>query len=373
MPRAISTALAAHLAGASTTTCYLLKIMPKRADVPVFGLTTLDADKSYNDGGGLVEYRARRGYTAFDLDTKADLSVDNSEASGLVAEYPADGVTAEGIARGDYDGARFTQYLVNYEDLTMGHVIINSGQVGQIRMIDELVCKIELRSLTQIIKQNSIIELTSITCRAQFGDARCKMPLDWYGATVDGVGEETDRVFSIDAIAGIAKTISNVLLLTGDGTTTTAQLKTPAGISIISGYAITEVRVGGAATAAYTDDGAGLLTFTAAPASGADVRADIVQTVTAPDNYFVPGVVHWLTGDNAGRENEIEEYDGDTMTATLVIPTHKPIQSNDTFQIRRDCDKSKAMCKDYGNLLNMRAEPELPRGDGLSLQAPGGS
>jgi hypothetical protein len=30
------------------------------------------------------------------------------------------------------------------------------------------------------------------------------------------------------------------------------------------------------------------------------------------------------------------------------------------------------MCKDYGNLLNMRAEPELPRSDATQLQAPGG-
>jgi hypothetical protein len=116
MSRNVPTALAAHLAGPATTVCYLLKIMPVRAGVPTFGLGTLDADRTYDDGTGALVYRAKRGYTAFDLDTKADLSVDSSEAAGLLAEYPADGVTAEGIARGDYDGARFVQYLVNYED-----------------------------------------------------------------------------------------------------------------------------------------------------------------------------------------------------------------------------------------------------------------
>ena len=60
------------------------------------------------------------------------------------------------------------------------------------------------------------------------------------------------------------------------------------------------------------------------------------------------------------------------MTATFAIPAYKPIVVGDTFMIRRDCDKSKAMCKDYGNLLNMRAEPELPRANGTALQVPGG-
>jgi hypothetical protein len=85
-------------------------------------------------------------------------------------------------------------------------------------------------------------------------------------------------------------------------------------------------------TTAFTDDGAGLITFDAAPATGAIVRWDGQTTVaSAPDGYFVPGVVQWITGDNAGRENEIEEYAADTMQITLVIPTYKPIQPDDTF------------------------------------------
>jgi uncharacterized phage protein (TIGR02218 family) len=363
--------LAAHLASPANTICYLLKIMPKRPGVATFGLTTLDADRTYDDGTGALAYRAKRGYTSFDLDTRADLSVDSSEAEGLLAEYPADGVTAEGIARGDYDGARFVQYLVNYEDLTMGHVILNAGQVGQVTMIDDLTCKLELRSLTQILKQNSIIELTSITCRAQFGDARCKMPLIWYGSAVDTVGTETDRVFTADAGVGFVEAVSNVSLGVGDATTVAFQLKDFRGVAVTTGYVITEVRVGGIATTAYTDNGAGLLTFTAAPATAASVAWDGGITLAAPaDNYFMPGVVQWQTGANAGRENEIEEYVAATRQVTLVIPTYQTIAPGDTFIIRRDCDKSKAMCIAYGNLLNMRAEPELPRADGTDLQSP---
>lgn len=373
MSRNIPAALAAHLKQPATTVCYLLRIMPKRPDAPTFGLTSLDDDRTYDDGTGALTYRAKRGYTPFDLETKTDLSVDNAEASALAAEYPADGVTAEGIARGDYDGARYVQYLVNYEDLTMGHVVLSSGQIGQIKMVDELMCHIELRSLTQILKQNSIVELTSITCRARFGDARCTMPLIWYAGAVGTVGAEVDRVFTVDASAGLAETVDGASLGVGDGVQVAFPLKDLQGALVTAGYAITEVRVGGVATTAYTDDGAGVLTFTTAPATAASVAWDGSIILPAPaDAYFVPGVVHWETGANAGRENEVEEYVAATRQITLVIPTYQTIAPGDTFTIRRDCDKSKAMCKAYGNLLNMRAEPELPRATGGNLQAPGG-
>ena len=266
MSRNVPTALAAHLAEPATTVCYLLKVTPKRPGVSVFGLTSLDRDVTYDDGTGALTYKAKRGYTAFDLDTKADLSVDSSEASGLLAEYPADGVTEAGVTAGDYDGARFVQYLVNYEDTSMGHVILNSGQVGQVDMIDSLTCKIELRSLTQIIKQNSVIELTSITCRAQFGDSRCKKPLIWYNATVDSVGAENDRTFNASS-AGYAEVFTGASFGTGDGTTTAFQLKDPRGADVTSGYTITQILDAGTPTAAYTDSGTGLITFATAPAT----------------------------------------------------------------------------------------------------------
>jgi uncharacterized phage protein (TIGR02218 family) len=379
MPRYVPPALAAHLAQPATTVCFLLKIIPKRTGVAVFGMTTLDADRTYDDGksAGAITYRAKRGYTALDVDTKADLSVDNTEASGLVAEFPADGVTAEGIARGDYDGARFVQYLVNYEDLSMGHVVVNGGQIGQINMIDDLLCKIELRSLTQILKQNSIVELTSITCRAQFGDARCQMPLVWWSASVGTIGAEADRTFTADAGVGYTESFTGIPLGIGNAAQATFNLIDPQGLALSTAfgvsqdYAITEVRLNGVATTAYTDDGAGMITFSTIPALGVTMEWDGVITLPAPaDAYFVPGIVEWLTGVNAGRQNEIEEYVSATRQITLAIPAHDDIAPGDTFRIRRDCDKSKAMCIAYGNLLRMRAEPELPRADGADLQSP---
>jgi len=385
--RTMSAQLAAHLAGPSTTRCNLLKIVPLTG-AAIFGITSLDADVIYDDGSGdgPITYRAATGYTPFDTDTKSDLSVDSSEAVGLVSQFPFDGVTLDGIAAGDYDSARFLQYLVNYADLTMGHCIISGGQIGQITTNDNLGTQIELRSLTQILKQNTIIEVTSITCRAAYGDVRCKMPLRWYQSSVGTVGAESDRTFNCatspgsgDAPApGATQIVTDVQILSGDGVQSVAQLADSAAEPVTSGFTVANIKSDGAVLnegSEYTVSASGLVTFLGtsgnpeAPAEGVSITWSGTAPL-APDGFFVPGVVHWLTGANVGRENEIESYAQATATVTLAIPTRMPIVAGDTFKIRRDCAKSKAACIAYGNLLNMRGEPELPRANGVDVQSP---
>jgi uncharacterized phage protein (TIGR02218 family) len=382
MPRNVPAALATHLAGGNTTVCYLLKIKPAVSGVSLFGMTTLDADVTYDDGtgDGPITYRAKSGYTPLDLVSRADLSVDNSEAHGLLAEYPSDGMTADGIAAGNYDGARFVQYLVNYNDLTTGrHVIINTGQVGQVTNLNNQTVMLEMRSLTQILKQNSIIELTSITDRAKYGDERNKMTLRWYASTVASVGVEPDRDFILGTIPGFnnapggaSGTVTGCFFFNGDGVSKIAPLIDTAGQRVPTGFAVTDIKINGTAltlTTDYTIDAAGTVTFVTAPATGAVGTWDGTLPIY-PDGYFVPGVVHWLTGANAGRENEIEEYVASTGAVTLVIPTRETIAPSDTCNIRRDSDKSKTRAIADNNLPNFRGEPELPRADGMNIQSP---
>lgn len=375
--RTIPALLATDMAKNATTLCYLLKVMP-RSSAPIFGITTLDQDFVYDDGGGPVTYRAKTGYTAFDLATSTDMNVDNSEAESLMATYPTDGMTIEGINRGDYDSARFVQYVVNYEAPDHGHGIISGGQVGQVLQIDDLTCKLEMRSLIQILKQNSIVEMTSITCRAAFGDERCKMPLRWYSSTVTTIGAENDRIFTIapkpgggSGGGGSTGAVSNVPFGNTDGTTVAFQLLDTAGDPLLSGFSISVIKANGVtqSPSGYSISPTGLVTFTTAPTGGVLTWSGTVTLF--PDGYFVPGVVRWVTGANAGSETEVEEYDESTGTVTLAIPTNVSITPGDQLEIRRDCDYSKAMCKDvYDNLLNMRAETELPRADGGDLMSP---
>jgi hypothetical protein len=191
------------------------------------------------------------------------------------------------------------------------------------------------------------------------------------------VGAENDRDFTLtnkpggSGSSGGTAPVSGVFFFTSDGTTTAAQLLDTAGDAVTSGFTVTDIKRNGTVvpSANYSISASGIVTWVTAPTAGGTYTWDGTVTLF-PDGYFVPGVVHWLTGANAGRENEVESYDQGTGAVVLVIPTRAPIQAGDTLEIRRDCDKSKTMCIAYGNLLNMRAEPELPRADGTDLMSP---
>lgn len=181
----------------------LWKIMPVAPEVPLLGLTSWDMLLAFDDlsGDGVIEYKAKRGYNTYAMASTADLAVDNSEMEILLAEFDVDGITAGAIQRGDYDDAKFIRYQVNPYDLTAGrYIILGSGSIGRLSNVDGLTGVIETRSLTQILKQKSIIELGSNNCRVvRFGDERCKVDVDalWVGMEVDTVGLETDREFTI--------------------------------------------------------------------------------------------------------------------------------------------------------------------------------
>lgn len=198
--RTISTAGATHLKQAATRTCRCWKIT--RQGMSAFGLTSLDRDVVVNDGFGSLTYKAHRGFTPYATQAGADLSVDNSEMQVLIAEFDMDGITLDAIHRGEYDDADYVEYLVGY-DADPAYVIamLSSGRIGKVRQIDGMECFPELRSLSQILKQKSIIEKGSNGCRAvAFGDERCKYDVDseWVDATVTAVGAETDRTFTIE-------------------------------------------------------------------------------------------------------------------------------------------------------------------------------
>lgn len=296
--REIPIAMIPNLEDAGPRWAYLLKIMPVTPDVDVLGITTWDVDIEQTDSDGTITYHARRGYDSYANQMTADLAVDNSEARFLISEDYFDGITADAIRRGDYDDARFLQVMVNPYAVDDGHVIITSGTVGRVTNVDGLDGTLELRSLTQTLKQKSIIELGSNNCRVvAFGDERCKYPVAtlWDNGQVDTVGVETDREFT----------------MIGSG-------------------------------------------------------------ISAVDDYYVPGLVEFTTGNNAGRSYEIESYTGGEIV--LAIPTELAIQVGDEFSIRPDCSRlweGHNSCETYDNRLNFRGEPKRPVSESEQLMAPG--
>ena len=98
-------------------------------------------------------------------------------------------------------------------------------------------------------------------------------------------------------------------------------------------------------------------------------------TLLQADDYFAPGKVEWLTGDNAGQQVEIESFASGIVE--LKFPTVSAIQDGDTFQLRRQCTKrwtGHNSCDTYFGALKVehfRGEPHIPVGQSSSLSVPG--
>lgn len=204
--KSISIALQNHLSLPVTTTCYLQKIGPFDSSGDVIAMTSLDRDVIYNDGFGPVTYYASTGTQISNLSASNDLTVDNGESQTLVPVFPVEGITVEMVDNGELDGVEYVVYKVNYNDLTMGHEVMANGKIGNVRIVPGGLVTFENRSWSQLLQQNSVCELDSLTCRvkrfgSQPGEERfpCNYDItpEWvFGVTVTAVGAETVREFS---------------------------------------------------------------------------------------------------------------------------------------------------------------------------------
>lgn len=187
--RAIPAALQAHINSGVTTLCRLLKI--ELADGRVYGATTLDADITYMG----ITYYAGNGFDSSIIATDASFSTDNAEADSIfAADIP--GITAEMALRGELDGATWAMYVVNFNDLTMGHAVLDAGDLGEIKAVRNTIFIPELLSYSARLRQ-SIGHVDSITCRARFGSplgtqTGCGIDATamWVNATVTAVSSD---------------------------------------------------------------------------------------------------------------------------------------------------------------------------------------
>lgn len=81
--------------------------------------------------------------------------------------------------------------------------------------------------------------------------------------------------------------------------------------------------------------------------------------ISEVDDFYRLGVLLWTSGDNVGHECEIDTYTVGTFALSLGLPY--AIQVGDEFDVRQDCDKSLAMCRDvHANKDNHRGFPLMP-------------
>lgn len=249
--KTIPISLQAHKAQPVTTLCDLVRIGPLPDD-SIIGITSLSVDVAYNDGDGAVTYYAHTGFSGSTQTSTADLSVDNSEAQTLIAEFTIPGVTQEMVDRGLLDKVPFIAYRVNYEDLSDGHEILGSGTLGEQTIKVGGLVVLELRSISQQLRQ-SVVELDSLTCRvkrfgSQVGEERfpCEYGItgEWVTGTVSAAGDEPTRQFeSADFTEGEDYFAPGVVeMLTGDNAG--AVIEVEAFEQIIGAGGVVEVSTG---------------------------------------------------------------------------------------------------------------------------------
>lgn len=163
----IPTALASHLAGPVTTLATCWDIL--RRDGRGFCFTDHDRDLLV-DG---TTYLSRHGYSRSALSSEAALSVDSLDVEGL---FEADAITEADMRAGLFDHAEVRLFLVNWANPAMGRLRLRRGWLGEVIVTEAGQFRTELRGLTQALQQQ-IGELFSPECRADLGDARCKVDL----------------------------------------------------------------------------------------------------------------------------------------------------------------------------------------------------
>jgi hypothetical protein len=80
------------------------------------------------------------------------------------------------LRAGKYDDSDLTISVVNWEDLSMGALLVRTGTLGEVVFDSEGGFRVEVRGMIQRYNQR-VLELYSPTCRADLGDTRCTIPI----------------------------------------------------------------------------------------------------------------------------------------------------------------------------------------------------
>lgn len=205
-----TSALAAHYLQTCTTlaTCWRVR----RMDGEVFGFCTHTRDLVI-DG---LRYAARSSFEPSALEGAADLSVANMEVQGVL---DSSAITERDMLLGRWSYAWVEVFEVNYLAPSAGRAVLRVGTLGQVT-ISRGTFTAELRGLAQPLQQ-AWGEVYSLTCRADYGDSRCKIDIEAQkvAVTIAAVDAASPRrVFYVSASGQAAGWATNgkVLFTSGD-------------------------------------------------------------------------------------------------------------------------------------------------------------
>ncbi len=196
--RHVPPALAAHLAGEATTTCFCWRVT--RRDGQMLGFTDHDHDLVFAG----TEFLAASGFSGSEVEAATGLAASTDEVAG---GFSSDGITEEDLAAGSYDGARVERYLVNWQ-VPEEHMLLDVREVGEVTLSGAAFTA-ELRSMAHRLAQPQG-RVYNRRCDAELGDGRCRVNLAaWTGTgtvvslvdastmLVDGLGSFADGFFRL--------------------------------------------------------------------------------------------------------------------------------------------------------------------------------
>lgn len=192
--KSISPALKAHLKQQTTTVTTCWKIT--RMDGQVFAYTELDRDVTYAG----VTYRSAGGFNRSAMQNSGTLAVDGMEVSGFLSD---DTIPDLELRNGAFDYAQVEIFLINYMDHSMGELKLRWGYFGEVRSAPSGMFLVELRGLVQMLAQ-TVGEVYTPECRADLGDAKCKVNLTpplWIGGRHHAAG--TRIIAPVNSVATI--------------------------------------------------------------------------------------------------------------------------------------------------------------------------
>jgi uncharacterized phage protein (TIGR02218 family) len=160
--KTISDGLKAHLASEVTTiaTCYKIT----RKDNTVMCFTSLDKNIEYEG----VTYISSSGFDRNEITSSLSFKEENKVLESiLISEY----IKEQDLLTGKYDNAEIEIFIVNYEDLTAGKMILFKGFFGKVSYKDDKF-NVELYNLSSKLDA-TIGNFYTPTCRAKFCDDKC--------------------------------------------------------------------------------------------------------------------------------------------------------------------------------------------------------
>jgi len=182
--------LDAHLQTGATTLCRAWAVT--RLDGQTYGFTDHDRALAF-DG---IEFRADTGLAASAIMQATGLSVDNTEAMGVLSDAA---LREEDIRAGRFDGAGVRAWLVNWNDVSQ-RMLQFRGSMGEIKRANGAF-QAELRGLTEALNQ-PMGRVYQTPCSAVLGDKACGVDLNAAGYSHEGAVEivEDRKLFRFTAL-----------------------------------------------------------------------------------------------------------------------------------------------------------------------------